>query len=459
MNALRKIAVIDIGKTNAKVAMVDLESNTEIDVVTQPNTVICDGPYPHFDTASHWRFILQALKRFQSQYGIDGIAVTTHGACAALIAKNGSLAAPVLDYEFDGPDRVRSEYEKIRPSYALTGSPPMSGGLNLGAQLFWQFSEDQDLLGRTAHIVTYPQYWGYLLTGELACDVTSMGCHTDLWEPENAQFSSLVTALHIKDKIAPVRKSNDVLGCVSAEISTATGISEHTPVLCGIHDSNASLYPYILKQSSSFSVISSGTWVVVMSVGGTKVKLDPYRDLLLNVNALGQPVPSARFMGGREYEIIRNGRDDIFDENDLEVILQNGCMLLPAVVPTSGPFKNAKMSWVGNSEGMSHKEQLVALSLYLAMMSATCLELVGADGDIIIEGPFAQNTLYMQMLAAATDRPVYRSAAITGTAVGAALLFSDSAPLARLQPIELSEKHGLLVTYAQKWRALANSSL
>jgi hypothetical protein len=37
------------------------------------------------------------------------------------------------------------------------------------------------------------------------------------------------------------------------------------------------------------------------------VALDPARDVLVNVNALGQPVPSARFMGGREYELIRAG--------------------------------------------------------------------------------------------------------------------------------------------------------
>ena len=27
----------------------------------------------------------------------------------------------------------------------------------------------------------YPQYWAYRLTGVLANEVTSLGCHTDLW--------------------------------------------------------------------------------------------------------------------------------------------------------------------------------------------------------------------------------------------------------------------------------------
>jgi hypothetical protein len=37
-----------------------------------------------------------------------------------------------------------------------------------------------------------------------------------------------------------------------------------------------------------------------MAVGGWAVKLGPARDTLIDVNAFGDPVPSARFMGGRE---------------------------------------------------------------------------------------------------------------------------------------------------------------
>ena len=43
-----------------------------------------------------------------------------------------------------------------------------------------------------------------------------------------------------------------------------------------------------------------------MSLGGVLEKLDPARDCLVNVNALGDPVPSARFMGGREFSMVGN---------------------------------------------------------------------------------------------------------------------------------------------------------
>jgi len=57
-----------------------------------------------------------------------------------LIAQNGTLAAPILDYEHTGPDDMADAYDALRPPFSETGSPRLSMGLNLGAQLHWQFA-------------------------------------------------------------------------------------------------------------------------------------------------------------------------------------------------------------------------------------------------------------------------------------------------------------------------------
>ncbi len=75
-------------------------------------------------------------------------------------------------------------------------------------------------------------------------------------------------------------------------------------VYSGIHDSNASLLPHLKNYEPPFSVVSTGTWVIAMSIGGKQPELDPADDTLINVNAFGDPVMSARFMGGREYEMV-----------------------------------------------------------------------------------------------------------------------------------------------------------
>ena len=456
MTSPKHIAVIDIGKTNAKLALVDLATLAELDVVTRPNAVRPGLPWPHFDVDGHWEFLLDALARFQAAHGIDAISVTTHGASAALLAADGTLAAPILDYEHTGPDEMAAAYDAIRPDFAETGSPRLGMGLNIGAQLHWQFATDPGLQDRCATILTYPQYWGFRLTGMRATDVTSLGCHTDLWNPEAGRFSSLVDTLAIADKIAPARASTDRLGTVLPDIAARTGLPEATPVFCGIHDSNASLLPHLLAHEPPFSVVSTGTWVIAMSVGGAAVTLDPKLDTLINVNAFGQPVPSARFMGGREHDTIMGGAYPDPSQAEIDAVLDSPVMLLPAVVPETGPFAGRSARWSpAEAQG---GERAAALAFYLALVTARCLSLIGHAGPVIVEGPFARNTCFRRMLAAATGSEVHAMKGATGTSQGAALLARSDLPQpaeAQIDAPPSGETRARMDAYVKAWTAAA----
>ena len=451
----RHVAVIDIGKTNAKLALVDLKTLTEIAVVTRANTVLDGPPWPHFDAEGHWAFLLDALRTFHRSHRVDAISITTHGASVVLLDHDLNLAAPILDYEHPIPAAIAQQYEALRPPFAETGSPRLANGLNVGAQLHWQFSTDPGLLARTAHIVGYPQYWGQRLTGVIANDVTSIGCHTDLWMPRKGQLSDLAEALGIAEKIAPVRKSGDVLGAILPSIAQVTGLPDNTPVVCGIHDSNASLLPHLLTQNDAFSVVSTGTWVIVMSVGGGIISLDPDRDTLINVNAFGDAVPSARFMGGREFEIIQNHHPFVVSDQDVDKVLSNGLMLLPAVEMSTGPYQGHAMRWLGAEPSYGSGARSVALSYYLALMTQTCLDLTAATGPIIVEGPFAQNPSYLAMLGASTGRPVQKNQSVTGTSIGAALLFGAAGSPSAQDRVQMPGNSQQLANYGAAWRASA----
>lgn len=422
---MKTVAVIDIGKTNVKLALVDLDEGREVAVETAPNTVLPGPPWPHFDTDRQWAFLIGALTRMAATHQIDGITVTTHGACAALLDRNGALAAPVLDYEHTGPDDLTAAYDARRPPFAETGSPRLPMGLNLGAQLHYMLQTDPGLLARTAQVVTWPQYWGFRLTGELASDVSSLGCHTDLWNPIAGTWSGLPARLGLAAKMAPARKPGDRLGILTRALQAETGLGP-IPVLTGIHDSNASLVPHLLARKPPFAVVSTGTWVISMAIGGTNPPLDPARDTLMNVSALGQPVPSARFMGGREYDLMRPQTAVTPTSEDATRVLRNGVMLLPAVVQGSGPFPQHQHRWT--TKPATDAEREVALGYMLALTTATCLDLIGAQGPTLVEGPFAANPWYLAMLATVTNRPVIPSQARTGTALGAALLFRSASP-------------------------------
>ncbi len=418
---VRWVAVVDIGKTSAKVALVDLASLTETVVARTANAVDASGPYPHFDTERLWAFILDGLSSLRRQAVPDAIVVTAHGGSGVLLAADGSLALPMLDYEHPGPDSLHGEYDAVRPAFAETGSPRLPGGLNVGAQFFWQSRTFPDAFARVATILMYPQYWAFRLSGVAANEATSLGAHTDLWDPHRRDFSSLVDRLGWRSLMAPVRKAGDRLGTLLPEVTERTGIAAATPVFCGIHDSNASLYPHLLARPQPFTVVSTGTWVIVMAVGGAARSLDPARDTLINVNARSEPVPSARFMGGREFSLLIGDRAVEPSEAEITRVLATPVLMTPSVDQGSGPFQHRKAEWLP-AEPATPGERFAAVSFYLAMMTATCLDLISAEGDTVVEGPFAANACFVRMLATASGRPVIPAKGSTGTSIGAALL-------------------------------------
>lgn len=457
MTAPQIAGVIDIGKTNAKFALVDLRTRSEIAVRKAPNTVRMDGPYPHFDIDRLWDFLSGAIVELNREHKVDALSVTTHGASAALLDADGDLALPVLDYEYAGPDVFSAEYNAARPSFAECFSPRLPMGLNLGAQLFWQSRAFPGAFADTQAIVTYPQYWSYRLSGVLASEITSLGCHTDLWNFQTDLYSSLVVKQGWLEKMPTVRLASDVLGPVRPELMARFGLSRPVPVICGIHDSNASLLPHLLARHPPFAVVSTGTWVIVCAPGAELSELDPARDCLANIDAFGRPVASARFMGGREFSLLVGDEPVEPGEAVIDNVLGDAILLLPSVVEGSGPFPHRKAHWSVPRDTLDREAVFAVTSFYLAMMTAECLKLSGAAGETVVEGPFASNWLFTEMLAAATGRPVVAMAAsATGTSIGAALL-SDvvHAKLAAtaIAPDSPSPRVAAMARYADLWRA------
>ncbi|KAA1184662.1 carbohydrate kinase [Rhizobium tropici] len=449
--AYRHIAVIDIGKTNAKVVVLDAETGAEIATIKTANSVLKSGPYPHYDIEGLWDFIISALKSFAATPGFDAISITTHGASAVMLAADGSLAMPVLDYEHGYPQAVQNAYAQLRPDFSETFSPGLSVGLNVGAQIHYLKSTFPADFAHVATILTYPQYWAFRLSGVAANEVTSLGCHTDLWNPTTQSYSSLVDTLGIRALMAPVRSAFDALGPVLPPLAAEIGQAKAVPVYCGIHDSNASLLPHLVENEAPFAVVSTGTWVISFGVGGDLDHLDPKRDALANVDAYGRAVPSARFMGGREFEILLTEIGTApanAVEGALETVVEKGLMLLPNVVEGSGPFPGRKMRWIGNATGSA--ERLAAASLYLALMTEACLDLIGAKGPIFVEGPCALNRAYLVALAAVTGKNVIALPGSTGTSQGAALLTGIRPPVAMKNVPIRADLRGLR-HYRQAW--------
>jgi L-fuculokinase len=302
------VAVIDIGKTNAKLMLVG-ESGETVWSVERPSPSIESlriAPLTReLDVQGIESWALAELKAAPGKHRIRAIVPVAHGAAMVLLGREGEvLLAP--DYEDRGFDAFLPGYRRIRPAFAETLSPALPAGLNLGAQIYGVQHGLPDIFRRTHHILPYPQYWSWRFSGIAATEMTSLGCHSDLWNPAKAAFSSLVTSQGWGALMPPVRPARAALGPLRPDIAEATGLPADCAVICGIHDSNASYLSHLVARGRGerFSVISSGTWCIILAPGADLSHLHEEADMLANVDALGTPTPTARFMGGREYAAI-----------------------------------------------------------------------------------------------------------------------------------------------------------
>ncbi len=455
MNRDPAVAVFDIGKSNAKLALVDLATNATVAIRTTTNQVSRDGPYPHFDVERLWTWFMEGLAALAARADITAISITTHGACFALL-DGEELALPVLDYEFDGPEALNGAYDRLRGAFSETFSPGLPQGLNAGRQLYWLSRRFPEAFARVDTILPYPQYWAWRLSGAKTAEATSLGCHTDLWNPRFATYSKLATEQNWTRLFPPLVKAWDVLGTITPKVAAATGLSPACRVIAGIHDSNASLLPHVLGRQPPFAVLSTGTWMVVMAPGGEIDRLDATRDCLANVDALGRAVPSARFMAGREYEIL-TGDGAEPSEADLVRVVRERIMALPTFAPGTGPYGAHAGRWTREPSLLAQQERTAAATLYCALVAETCLKLAGAEGPAIVEGPFSRNRWFLAALARLIRRPVIARPDATGTTSGAALLAlgPKAAPESSPDPAPAMPLEIDLDGYAAAWRQAA----
>ena len=161
-------------------------------------------------------------------------------------------------------------------------------------------------------------------------------------------------------------------------------------------------------------------------------------------------------MGGREHDLITQGPTPDATDADIAQVLSAGTMLLPAVVPETGPYAGRAAHWVGAEPEIGTAARGVAAGFYLALVTAECLSLIGHRGPIVVEGPFARNMAYRHMLHAATGAPVEVSESATGTSQGAALLAADQR-VARTSVAAQNATDSAMLDrmghYAHQWRA------
>lgn len=463
--------VLDVGKTLSKLTLWGPDGGL-LDRRTRPNRpVVRTQSYAALDATGIEAWVAETLTEFARNTRIGAIMPVAHGAAAALL-RDGALAIPPIDYEQSVATDERKDYEAGRDAFALTGSPMMSDCLNVGLQLHHLANVHPELFDGRSIILPWAQYWAWVLSGVAASEVTSLGCHTDLWRPLSGEPSALARRRGWADMFAPIRRAGDVLGMIRPEWSERTGLPNDVKIYCGLHDSNAALlaargFPEIADFDAT--VLSTGTWFVAMRTPAAGAAADfstlpEERDCLINVDISGTAIPSARFMGGREIERligIDTRSDDLAAKHEallaaIPAIVSAGIMVLPTMASGFGPFPKYTGHWVGEPSDTFARR--ASAYLYLALVADTSLDLIGARGRILVEGRFAEAQLFVRALA--TLRPqtaIYVSNAHNDVSYGArrmidpALLPSAALEKATPLPHDLSD-------YKTRWHAAAKTA-
>ncbi|AWB66077.1 hypothetical protein C2869_06315 [Saccharobesus litoralis] len=420
--------ILDIGKTHVKLHVLD-DSYLSIYSKEMDNLVVHTGQYPAASVSAIWHWFKTNVKEFAGNFNITRITITTHGATAALIDRNSEtddgLVLPVLDYEFTGTDEQSPNYAQVRPDFSQTYSPNLPAGLNLGRQLYWLKNQFPQEFAKATDILMYPQYWVWRLTGQRYSEITSLGCHTDLWSVAGNDYSSLVDELECRDKFPPLAPAWQNCGGLRAELSEELGIDSQCQVFSGLHDSNASFLRYKLTQGDKpFTVVSSGTWTILMASQVPLTNLQQSKDMLANIDALSSPIACARFMGGREFAAICEQTQakvsDHFDEQDLQAVIDKAVLALPDFSGGSGPFGGCEPAFKGPVDQV---KGAALATLYCALLVDYQLSVLQSKGTVYIEGAFLKNPLLCALInQLRTEQNVELSQDSTGTVMGAAYL-------------------------------------
>lgn len=449
------VAVLDIGKTNKKLAIFD-------DRAQLISVQKC-----HIDTIRHEELDIEDLARIEQwflaqlagaaeRYPIAAISISTHGASVVCVGRDGEPCVPPVAYTNEVPAEFHQQFyarfgdaDQLQQRTATAEVRPL---INVAKLLYFQEQRFPQEFARTQHILLYPQYFAFRLTGVAAAEITYAGCHTYLWDPHRSTWSDVADTLGIRPLLPEtVGKPTDILGTITERIAASTGLAPQTIVTAGIHDSNSSLVPYLVSQTEDFVLNSTGSWCVAMHcVDRIEFQPDELGKMVFyNLSYRGDPVKTSILVGGMEFETYSailarlHSRTDSpgFDAQLYrELTASADAFVLPSVVFGAGQFPTShprvveggttyRLEAIQDGSAVppafaDYDRGIALVDLSVAVQSRVALQRVGLQPgvQVFIEGGFRNNECYLRVLAALLpDNPVSVTSFEEATATGAAL--------------------------------------
>ncbi|RAW00983.1 FGGY-family carbohydrate kinase [Pseudochryseolinea flava] len=410
------IAIFDIGKTNKKLFLFDERYNIVLEQSTQIEEIIDDDGDSCEDLHALTKWVLASFQEANNSpsFDIKAINVSTYGASFVHLGYDEKPVTDLYNYLKPFPESLKRKFYSDyggESVFSMFTASPVLGNLNSGMQLYWLKHAKSALFKKINVSLHLPQYIASLFSKRYYSDITSIGCHTNLWNFAQNSYHDWSEKEGIREKLAPM-KAGDAVVPSSNEENMLCGI--------GLHDSSAALIPYLVSFNEPFLLLSTGTWCI---------SLNPFTDDPLTVEELekgclcyltykGNPVKASRLFSGYEHEKQINRLADHFQKpkDHYESIGYNATL----VAYPGNYFEQHDLS-VYETYELAYTQLIKAL--VDDQVTSTKLVLNNMQVKrIFVDGGFSKNAIFMNLLAKAFPSiEVYAAAMAQASALGAAM--------------------------------------
>ncbi|HVW14698.1 MAG TPA: FGGY family carbohydrate kinase [Mucilaginibacter sp.] len=425
------IAIFDVGKTNKKLFLFDEHYRIVSEKTTRLTETVDDDGEPCENLDSLEQFILGSLDEVlkQPDFLVKAVNFSAYGASFVHVDDEGKPVAPLYNYLKNYPEELQEQfYNKYggKAKMARETSSPVLGNLNSGMQLYYVKHRKPDLFARIRYSLHLPQYLSYLLTRKPVADITSIGCHTGLWDFRKNRYHDWVYDENLDEIFPPIVDSDSVLPANTPGSNYVVGV--------GLHDSSAALIPYLVNFNDPFVLISTGTWCISLNPFNHTPTTDEElaNDCLCYMQYKGNPVKASRLFAGNEHEVQVKR---IAGHFNVSIELFKSIQHDPAIIRKlkfSQQSKQTGNSWQQGafssrilSDFVNYTEAYHQLMLDIMDQQyySTSLVIRGTKvRRIFVDGGFSKNSIYMNLLAKAfPNLEIFAASMAQATAVGAAI--------------------------------------
>ena len=429
------VAIFDIGKTNKKLFLFNEAYQIVFEKSVHFKETVDDDGDPCEDINSLQAFVQDGLRDVlaNTDFRIRAVNASAYGASFVYLDSAGKNIGHLYNYLKPYPPQLRKKFYDTYGGenlFSFQTASPVLGSLNSGMQLYRIKYEKPDLFNAIKYALHLPQYISYLISAKTFSEITSIGCHTNLWNFQNMQYHHWVMREGLLEKFPDMAPSDMVVQPPSGPY--CAGI--------GLHDSSAALIPYLVCFKEPFVLLSTGTWAISLNPFNTSAltRLELECDCLCYLQYKGSPVKASRLFAGHYHDEqveriashFAQAKEKFFKVRFNKAVLEN---IDVSFDPNAAPGSVLEQLRFATRDLSTFRDEVEAyhqLIFDLVVQQYASTQLIAKSSGvkkIFVDGGFSNNEVYMNLLASFfAGMEVYASSIPQATAIGAALAIHDA---------------------------------